>query len=1542
MNHSFLSHKSLLSVALSASLLAGLTSCQDEDFGYSADQIKYAKNFVERYGAIPADKSWDMSSSAGWVDVTKESSGGTRALGPMTRAASPFSIPEDKYYEVDNSLLSWMTDQLKEGFDNRYLGSSFVLRVPENGYFAIIPIYQGNSSIMSELEVKINGYDLTKVWTKSDDVWVKKDGSDDWKEVGHFSGSRNWDRVEEESATWTEEDDKKWTNSRNPPAWRFIDIGDTYYRPSYPLEPASTIGAEAVKTKPIIFSGITPTSGAPYMYLSLHNIGKNPQPQHKDGYWDPYEEGTPNRKWVQATFKRGSTGYIETKPWDENDEWTTVGDRLTSIHSGGYMLALNVPADKRPNMSKLKAALGLGADQDPQCLIVGCEDANGAASDHDNNDVVFLVVGYPTAPQIVPTSEVIRKRYMCEDLGGTDDFDFNDVVVDMTQIRYLNITSTTGTTDSFFNTGDAITSGSSVEIAPITDASVTKVVQTAKIAHVCGTIPLQVRVGDYFFPKISDPTNEYQTRTELSGPGYTKKTKDSHDLTRGEVKGNGWNPNEEKIITDILGTDEELWDPQKNNIKIYADWSSRPGGSVNESVLFKPSEQDIKYADFTGDYNTKLEYLKTVAFPVRGEVPYILAMDQTIPWMSERESIPREWVVTGDMSTNRDDKNPVTNNPIIAPPSSEVYYANYGSDKSEAILWSGSVKGAQNITVVDLSSATSRAGLTEVKSKYFNVVKVYTKGVSETTGDHPKQAVGKFSLCYKDGSDWKSLFDGITYPNVFQQEINNSRSFSSQEYVNSILLTEEQLAQIASNGLGVVSRTNGLEITKVTMYRIWDHNDNVEDKSTLGYYQMYSSSVNNKARILNIKATGGGAVSISDRTSNESGFAATNYKALYPYSVSSKESPYSNYRDNGGSLHDQGYYSSKVTLIAQADAGKVFDCWRDDSSTKSIGKVRDIEISKDPGELVYEAVFVTGQDPNFALSGETVNDKGILEINMYVGTSRTVNFTSSNLSTPYEIGSYDNRYLEVHYDNSSYHNSLTIDAKAVGTQEFTVQQPDGHHSGTAYNASAVQKIKVTVRKMPEARFVLDRSVVYAWNSTGADAYIVDKPVDSATNYNLSTAVSGESADHAIFGDINTWGYSYVDLSKAKVLVAVVEEGEPQFCFNKSGEWNGPVTTVNKDHAACTVVGNTYVIDLEKIRSNGATHLNYVGAANTSVPTRISSLKTDVDPTPAYASVWTALKGKLSSATIALAKEDIYWWEGINANATVNGVDPSHYLWNTGVKVEVDKAIICGQDGVAPNHFIDLSSATVLVIDASFDNTATSGLEIVYNNEQWSTSNEPTHHLTGTDVDYCAVVKKDDMFQYVIDLSAIRQKLGISYFHLNGIKLNGTSATINSVKVDSKESRQVNNYREVAAVKGTCTALTLASFGNGSEGVYKVNSSEPEAVNTVYGFETINPEKYADLANHRILKLVVEKDSGTPRFIFNATSSSEYYTVSPTSNSDLLRVENDDKNGTTTYYVMLWAMQHHMGVPVHLNAIKASAYNTTIKALSLELSPVESN
>lgn len=164
-------------------------------------------------------------------------------------------------------------------------------------------------------------------------------------------------------------------------------------------------------------------------------------------------------------------------------EINNVGAHESSLK--GQMLALqNVP---RP----------ANIAEDNEVMIIGCEDADLKDSDWDCNDVVFLVYG-KTVPKPIKIEEgeeieeVKTVRYMIEDLGSTDDFDFNDIVVDVAEIRTISPTYTNGVVTAWNEKGKR---------------------QEAVIRHLGGTLPFVLKIGNKEYAAGGQDT--FQTSPDL-------------------------------------------------------------------------------------------------------------------------------------------------------------------------------------------------------------------------------------------------------------------------------------------------------------------------------------------------------------------------------------------------------------------------------------------------------------------------------------------------------------------------------------------------------------------------------------------------------------------------------------------------------------------------------------------------------------------------------------------------------------------------------------------------------------------------------------------------------------------------------------------------------------------------------------------------------------------------------------------------------------------------------------------------------------------
>lgn len=134
-----------------------------------------------------------------------------------------------------------------------------------------------------------------------------------------------------------------------------------------------------------------------------------------------------------------------------------------------------------------------GVDMHENAIVkyIGIEDNNGNGSDHDYNDVVLAIVGNPEVPEEIKVTDDeyavtsnVTKRYMIEDLGSIGDFDFNDIVVDVTE--------TTTSTYKRTMTNGVVTANELIG---------TEKKQKAVLRHLGGVLPFQLTIGSTELPE---------------------------------------------------------------------------------------------------------------------------------------------------------------------------------------------------------------------------------------------------------------------------------------------------------------------------------------------------------------------------------------------------------------------------------------------------------------------------------------------------------------------------------------------------------------------------------------------------------------------------------------------------------------------------------------------------------------------------------------------------------------------------------------------------------------------------------------------------------------------------------------------------------------------------------------------------------------------------------------------------------------------------------------------------------------------------------
>lgn len=281
---------------------------------------------------------------------------------------------------------------------------------------------------------------------------------------------------------------------------------------------------------------------------------------------------------VQAptfTFEatEGSQLYFFMKVWTDGDNAHATDPEgngknvkiLTSLENGNMRALQNEQGLPKP----------AGVPDNYFSYLIGCEDG---APDGDFEDLGFLFFG----PPIIEVEEVeVRetKRYMMEDLGTTDDFDFNDVVVDVSNVWTKKITRQEN--------------ASTGEVAYHEEVIENSKRQEAIVRAAGGILDFTINIGSSSWTKSEHLTPFNQM------------------MNTGIGKAIDYN-----AVLDQFNIENKDWNPETNNITV-----SVVGRGNNEGV-------------------------QVITFPKKGEAPMMIAVDENMGWMTERQSVPDSWFTT--------------------------------------------------------------------------------------------------------------------------------------------------------------------------------------------------------------------------------------------------------------------------------------------------------------------------------------------------------------------------------------------------------------------------------------------------------------------------------------------------------------------------------------------------------------------------------------------------------------------------------------------------------------------------------------------------------------------------------------------------------------------------------------------------------------------------------------------------------------------------------------------------------------------------------
>lgn len=245
----------------------------------------------------------------------------------------------------------------------------------------------------------------------------------------------------------------------------------------------------------------------------------------------------------------------------DNVNSNTTGPKPSVGTSTGQAIYVDVPSDVT-----LELPNGIDLLDDAIIKYVGIEDCTltttSEASDNDYNDIVLAVVGNPDVPEeVIITNEeyevstIVSKRYMVEDLGATDDFDFNDVVVDVFQ---TDVTKHKVTYENNVLVSDEITG---VESS-----------QKAIVRAMGGTLDFNLVIGDTHWNKHNAGFNTFEM--------YNTNSINS-EAVLAEFDVTNWNPDTNNISVEVL---------QKNNKQVFAIKFPKKG-TVPMIIAVDPSQE---------------------------------------------------------------------------------------------------------------------------------------------------------------------------------------------------------------------------------------------------------------------------------------------------------------------------------------------------------------------------------------------------------------------------------------------------------------------------------------------------------------------------------------------------------------------------------------------------------------------------------------------------------------------------------------------------------------------------------------------------------------------------------------------------------------------------------------------------------------------------------------------------------------------------------------------------------------------------------------
>lgn len=707
--------------ALASLLLSSvLTSCQDEDFGYTSEEISaaaYKRNFEAMYGEIAPNQTWDFSAYAlhqqGLVggpglDATSATRGASAQntlnligekksnyhLDPLKSTAGTKDVYVSSDYET--GIADWLNANLTERSDHKNLGKPFQLINDSEQGFLIVPVYLGQSGMVWDLHL-VDGSGDYMIWSKSEGVSYREDYT-------------LWEEFHYNNANGSKDD---------------LSLADAFAK----LAQNDVNVLSTVKLK-LELPDVTDANGN-----QLDNSVKVALALEVDGV----------NRWIQDftdkqyTHNYGSktTYEIDVTSLYQKSIATSDNDKKVKVYNKGWVDAIVQPnlsnlvlviQDKNntslntynANHLRIHTQYGYIAPESNRTKLHNYSNWNGTTEQYEAGKSTSYFTGHTINKHHVesPTLWIDHNKI------GPDFYFYLDVVYsDANNADYAQegakqsskrdmmraITSVSGAVNqsnlnkfaddcnfdrkgqncSYMFIGCEDANGKKgdwdyndvvllvVGLPKIPTVAEDIIEKRYMIEDLGSTFDFDFNdiVVDVKQAKINNVTKQTATITHLCGTipyqlfiGDTPFT----PVMEGQNGEDhlGVNPKGDAFTFNITG-----WDPNSNNISVLV-WPDRTYESFKNvddkdytQVIEKPADGNFSHdSDLTPHYNVDTKGARQINFPKNGEQPYIIAFDPEVTWREEHQSVPRSWFKTesiiNDYNNNTIDGGTVVNGSV--------------------------------------------------------------------------------------------------------------------------------------------------------------------------------------------------------------------------------------------------------------------------------------------------------------------------------------------------------------------------------------------------------------------------------------------------------------------------------------------------------------------------------------------------------------------------------------------------------------------------------------------------------------------------------------------------------------------------------------------------------------------------------------------------------------------------------------------------------------------------------------------------------------